>query len=78
MTKSRPEKIELKTPDKYAEKFTKMLKENIAANGNLKAESKDGNTTFAFYPTKSEYFVISLLTQAICKELGGNQIEVPD
>lgn len=71
MSKSRPEIINLNTPTVYADKFEALLVEELGKAARLKREDIDGKTKFSFYPTKGEYFLISLKISFLAKELGG-------
>lgn len=71
MIKYRPERIELNTPTKYADKFGEILNEELAKPAKLERVDKDGKTTFSFFPTKDEYFLISLKVSFLAEELGG-------
>jgi hypothetical protein len=73
MNKSRPEIINLNTPTIYADKFEALLLEELAKTAKLKRVDIDGKTKFSFYPTKSEYFLISLKISFLAEELGGVQ-----
>lgn len=71
MSKSRPEIINLNTPTVLADKFESLLLEELAKPAKLKRVDIDGKTNFSFYPTKSEYFLISLKMSFLAEELGG-------
>jgi len=71
MSKYRPEKIELNAPTKYADQFGAILNEELAKPAKLKRVDKDGKTIFSFFPTKGEYFLISLKVSFLAEELGG-------
>jgi hypothetical protein len=62
MAKSRPDLITLDCPDHLADAYEAFLKERLHANAKLKkVPAAEGRTSFHFYPTKSEYFLIALL-----------------
>lgn len=69
MSKYRPERIELTTPTLYAGRFVEMLEKYLKPAAKLKRVDESGNTSFVFYPTKGEYFIVSMLFSAI-----GNKI----
>lgn len=71
MSKSRPERINLNTPTIYADKFEALLLEELAKPAKLKRVDNGGKTNFTFYPTKGEYFLISLKMSFLAEELGG-------
>jgi hypothetical protein len=75
---SRPEKIELNTPTAHADAMGEMLAGELAKGANLQRVDKDGKTTFSFYPTKSEYFIISLKFHALCEDLGAKRKPEPE
>jgi hypothetical protein len=78
MTKSRPERIELNTPTYLAEAFAILLNKHLKTNAKLKRMDTDGKTTFEFYPTKGEYFIISMLFMAMAKQSGGELTHVEE
>lgn len=68
MSKSRPELINLNTPSVYAEKFEAMLNETLANPAKLKRVDENGKTNFSFYPTKSEYFMVTVKLACMSNE----------
>lgn len=60
MNKYRPERINLNTPSVYADKFEAMLSETLAKSAKLSRLDEGEKTNFSFYPTKSEYFLVSV------------------
>ena len=60
-TKYRPERIELKVPNKskvFTDKINDMLCEHLHQRAKLERTEDKDMVTFAFYPTKSECFII--------------------
>lgn len=60
MSKYRPELIELKSPVSKAAEIEEMLNTELAKPAKLKRNDFGDQTTFSFYPTKGEYFLISV------------------
>lgn len=75
MNKYRPENIKLTLPTDLAGEFEPILQENLHRRARLKRKDKDGQTVFSFWPTKSEYFLISIMVGTKCRELGGKPVD---
>ena len=56
--KYRPERIELKAPKKVATEIENMLKESLHKRAKLERKDEGKIVSFAFWPTKSEYFLV--------------------
>lgn len=67
---NRPELINLNTPSIYAEKFEEMLNDSLAKSAKLKRVDENEKTNFSFYPTKSEYFLISVRMSCLAESMG--------
>jgi len=67
---NRPELINLNTPSELADEFEKMLNENLAKSSKLKRVDENEKTNFSFYPTRSEYFLISVLLICLMESKG--------
>lgn len=61
MNKYRPEENKITCPVHVGDKFEKWLKENLHSRARLTRKDTPGKTIFKFWPTKSEYFYISML-----------------
>jgi hypothetical protein len=70
MDKNRSELINLNTPSVLADKFEEMLKDSLAKAAKLKRVDENEKTNFSFYPTKSEYFLISVRLSCMADEVG--------
>lgn len=70
MNKYRPELINLNAPSDLAGKLEEMLKDTLAKAAKLKRVDENEKTRFSFYPTKSEYFLVSVRLSCMADEIG--------